>query len=208
MTVSRHRVEAVMRYKDVKGGLVVYASLILEKMSGNSYFPNPVPPLSEVATAADELREAEASAEIGGPADRRMRDAKRGDVIALLKLLRAWVEYVANKSPAAAIAMIESSGFDVKRSTHPRAKVPIRVVAEGPSGTVIIYVKMPAKDARIHYQASADGGATWIDLAQLQHSKYRATGLTPGKTYLFRFLYILRDNVLRPGCDPIELLVR
>lgn len=208
MTVSRHRVEAVMRFKDVKGGLVVYSSLILQKMSGNAYFPNAVPPLSELATATDELREAEASAEIGGPADTTIRDGKKGDLIALLKLLCAWVEYIANKSPEAAIAMIESSGFDVKRSTHPGAKDLIRVV-EGPvSGTVIIYVKMPAKDARIHYQASADDGETWTDLAQIQNAKYTATGLTPGKTYLFRFLYLLRDNVLRQGCDPREFLVK
>jgi hypothetical protein len=96
----------------------------------------------------------------------------------------------------------------VKRSTHPSAKDPIRLVQRGVSGTVIIYVKMPAKDARIHYQASADGGGTWIDLAQIHNSKYTATGLTPGKTYLFRFLYMMRDNVLRTGCDPRELLVK
>lgn len=208
MTVSRYRVEAVMRFKDVKGGLVVYASMILGKMTGNAYFPNPVPPLSELATAIDELRKAEASAEIGGAAERSIRDAKKGDVLALLKLLCAWVEYISNKSGDAAAAMIESSGFDVKRSTHPSAKDLIRVVQGRVSGTVIIYVKMPAKDARIHFQASADGGGTWIDLAQIQNSKHTATGLTPGKTYLFRFLYVLRDNVLRPGCDPRELMVR
>lgn len=207
MTVSRYRAEAVMRFKDVKGALVVYGSLILQKTSGNAYFPNPVPPLSELATAIDDLRDAEARAEIGGPADRTIRDDKKRDVIALLKLLCSWVEYIANKSPEAAIAMIESSGFDVKRSTHPSAKDLIRVI-QGVSGTVIIHVKMPGKDARIHYQASGDGGATWIDLAQIQNSKYVATGLTPGKTYLFRFLYLLRDNVLRPGCDPLEFTVK
>jgi hypothetical protein len=89
MTASRHRVEAVMRFKDVKGGLVVYASMILQKMSGNPHFPNTVPPLSELATAIDELRQSEASAEIGGPAERRMCEGKKGDLIALLKLLCA-----------------------------------------------------------------------------------------------------------------------
>jgi len=208
MTVSRYRVEAVMRYDDAKRGLVTYGSFVLERMTSNASFPNPVPPLSELASAIDALREAEARAQIGGPPDTAIRDARKSDLVALLKLLCAWVEYIANKTPQLAIAMIESSGFYVKGSTHPTPKDVIRVVRGRVSGEVDIHVKMPKKDAVIWYRMSADGGLTWIDVVHLQNSKYTVTGLTPGKTYLFRFDYELRDNVRREGCKPIEFMVK
>ena len=103
--------------------------------------------------------------------------------------------------------MVESSGFHVKRSTRPRPKELIRIVQRR-SGEVVIYVKMPGKDARIHYQMSADGGVTCVDIATIHDSRYKASGLTPGKTYRFRFAYVLQDNVLRPGCEPVDFMVR
>ncbi len=104
--------------------------------------------------------------------------------------------------------MIESSGFYVKGSTHPKAKPLIRVVQGRVSGSVDIHVKMPKKDAVIWFRMSADGGQTWVDLVHLQNSKYTVSGLTPGKTYLFRFDYELRDNVRRQGCEPVEFMVK
>ncbi len=208
MTVSRYRVEAVMRYDHAKGGLVTYGLVVLERMEGNASFPSPVPPLSELASAIDALRQAETDAELGAAAETAIRNARRSDLIALLKLLCAWVEYIANKNQPLAIAMIESSGFYVKGSTHPKPKDLIRVVRGRVSGSVDIHVKMPKKDAVIWYRMSADGGQTWIDVVHLQNSKYTVTGLTPGKTYLFRFDYELRDNVRREGCEPVEFMVK
>jgi hypothetical protein len=208
MTVSRYRVEAVLRYDDVKSGLITYASSVLERMTGNASFPNPVPPLSEIAGAIDALREAETGAQLGAAAETALRNARTSDLVALLKLLCAWVEYIANKSPGLAIAMIESSGFYVKRSTHPKPKDVIRVVQGRVSGTVVIHVKLPKKDALIWYRMSVDGGLTWIDLEHLHQAKYTVPGLVPGKTYLFRFDYELRDNVRREGCEPVEFMVK
>ena len=37
MTVSRYRVEAIMRYHDVAGGLVTYGSFVLDRMTGNPW---------------------------------------------------------------------------------------------------------------------------------------------------------------------------
>jgi hypothetical protein len=208
MTVSRYRVEAVLRYDDMAGGLVTYGLVVLDRMTGNASFPNPVPPLSELASAIDALRQAETDAQLGGPPDTAIRNARKSELLALLKLLCAWVEYIANKNPPLAIAMIESSGFYVKGSTHPNAKALIRVVQGRLSGTVDVHVKMPKKDARIWYRMSADGGQTWIDVASLRNSKYTVTGLTPGKTYLFRFDYMLRDDVRREGCEPVAFMVK
>lgn len=208
MTVSRYRVQAVLRDDDVTGGLVTYGLVVLDRMTGNASFPNPVPPLSEIASAIDALRQAETDAQLGGPPDTAIRDARRSELRALLKLLCAWVEYIANKTPQLAIAMIESSGFYVKGSTHPKPKNLIRVVQGRVSGEVVIHVKLPKKDARIWYRMSADGGLTWIDLASVQSAKYAVSGLAPGKTYLFRFDYMLSDNVRREGCDPVEFMVK
>ncbi len=89
MTVSRYRVEAVIRYDDVAGGLVTYGLVVLDRMRGNPSFPDPVPPLSELASAIDALRQAETDAQLGGPPDTAIRDASKSELFALLKLLCA-----------------------------------------------------------------------------------------------------------------------
>jgi uncharacterized protein YaeQ len=55
-------------------------------------------------------------------------------------------------------------------------------------------VKSPAKDAIVYYEASADGGLTWVDLGRPQNARLTKGGFTPGKTYLFRYAYQTRKG--------------
>jgi hypothetical protein len=69
-------------------------------------------------------------------------------------------------------AIIESAGFDVKRSTRPAAKAPILVRSGRVSGEVIIDVRSPGKDAVISTQSSGDGGLTWVQFAKLPNTRH------------------------------------
>jgi hypothetical protein len=105
----------------------LYAINVFEKMTGTPWFPGTVPYLTELGVAVAELRVCETNAEGGGPAERAIRNAKKGEVKDLLALLCAYVEFIANKHPESAAEIIQSAGFDLKRSTSPRPKDPIKV---------------------------------------------------------------------------------
>jgi hypothetical protein len=207
VTISRRKVKAVPRYRDVGAGVRLYAMNVFEKMTGNPWFPGPVPYLAELGVAVDELRVCEANAEARGTAERAIRNAKKGEVKDLLLLLCAYVEFVANKQPESAAVIIQSAGFDLKRSTLPRPKDPIKVRRGRVSGEVIIDVKSPGKDAIIFYQASGDGGGTWRDLGNPQNTRLRSDGFTPGHKYLFRYAYQLRNRGKSDWSEPVEFMV-
>lgn len=208
MTISRHKVKAVARYRDVGAGVRLYAMNVFEKMTGNQWFPGPVPYLAELGVAVDELRVFEAKAEVGGPAERAVRNAKKGEVKDLLLLLCAYVEFIANKQPESAAVIIQSAGFDLKYPTRPRPKAPIEVRRGRVSGEVVIDVKSPGKDAIIFYQSSGDGGRTWRDLGNARNTRHRADGFTPGKKYLFRYAYKLRKGERTDWSKPpVEFMV-
>jgi hypothetical protein len=208
VTISRHKVKAVARYKDVGPGVRLYALNVFEKMTGNPWFTGPVPYLAELGVAVDDLRVLEAEAAGGGKAERAVRDDKKGEVKDLLQLLCAYVEFVANKQRELAAMIIQSTGFDLKRSTRPGAKAPIRIRQRGVSGEVIIDVKSPGKDAIIYYQASGDGGLTWVDLGSPQNTRLTKGGFTPGKKYLFRYAYTLRKGGKSDPSQHVEFMVK
>src|SRR5215472_5198329 len=76
--------------------LIVYAQGVVERMSGNTAFPNPTPRLAAISAAVDALRTAEAAAltRIKGAA--AARNEKRQALVALLEQLRSEIQKTAD----------------------------------------------------------------------------------------------------------------
>ena len=104
-------------------------------------------------------------------------------------LLLADVQKIARRTPANAIAIIESAGFAVKRETTKTKKT-------GPkntkiSGTVVITAAEPG----FHEWAQlAADGITWITLRATTSAKKTVSGLTPRQLLTFKSAPILPDK--------------
>lgn len=96
--------------------LLAKTQFIIERMTGNPAFPNPVPALSTVSDAAAALSEALVSALDGGKTATAIKNARHNELRLLVNQLAGHVASVAEGNALA----ILSSGFAVRRPGGPR----------------------------------------------------------------------------------------
>src|SRR5579871_6041000 len=94
-TKSVHRATAVLSPPRQVSALITYARSVVTRMTGNPFFPVPVPTLAAVATATDELEVAEKAALSRVKGAVATRNEKRAVLLGLLKQLRAYVQGIA-----------------------------------------------------------------------------------------------------------------
>ena len=191
MTASMKRVRAALHKPANAMALVIYARLIIQKMTESPWFPQPFPPLAKVEAAAQALDVAQTNAQIGarGLADRR--NAARATLSNLLEQLRAYVEGVANENLESAASIIESAAMDAVMPSYPDL-APFRVKLGRVSRTVDLACKAGPKGCGYLWQMSTDGGETWTDRPQTKQAKTTVPDLVPGKTYWFRYRLLVR----------------
>jgi hypothetical protein len=193
MTASLRRVLVALHKPANAMGLVIYTMAIIDKMTGNPWFPAPFPPLAKVRAAMNVLSKAEVASRSRTKGLSDERNSARGVLVNLLEQLRAYVEGVANENPDQARAIIESAAMDMVAARLPRI-LPFRVKQGRVSGTVQLYVKAGPKGSSYDFQMSADGGKTWIDLPSRMQANTTVPNLTPGATYFFRYRILLRKG--------------
>ena len=206
MTASLRRVRVSLGLPKSGPAYVTGAYYIVECMDGNTWFPAPVPSLADVKSATDALRDAEATALYAGGASKAARDDRWRELKALMQLLRAYVEGVANSNLEHAEAIVKSAGMAVVVTKREDKRV-LSVRQGRVSGLLILVARMVAKECRYSWQMSADAGKSWIDLTPTVSAKTTVSGLEPGKTYLFRVRGTAR-KVSTTWCDPVPFLVK
>lgn len=206
VTRSRKRIKVALYEPANVGALIILAHFVLVCMTGNSWFPNPAPPLATIKSALAKLEKLNAEAQGGPLGSRAKRDDARDVLVSHLHLLRAYVQWVAEQNPKHAEAIIESSGFGAGRRTFP-GKALFDVLPGEVSGSVRIVALSAGKVAAYECEYSVDGGKTWLSDGVKVQTTRTIPGLRPGKTYLFRQRVTRRGG---PGdwCDPVAFLVR
>jgi hypothetical protein len=114
-------------------------------MTGNPTFPTPNPPLTAVSGAVNALQAAETAALTRATGTVATRNEKRATLVALLELLRGYVQSVADATPENAISIIESSGFALRKTTVHAPRV-FAAKATTLSGTVKL-IAPPARSS-------------------------------------------------------------
>jgi hypothetical protein len=167
--------------------LLVRTKMIVERMTGNAWFPAPVPALPLVQAAIDDLSEAEARTLTRAPDSVAARDEKRVFLRIQLEMLKVYVQGIANANPEQAGSIIESAGMYVKRGRGPAGRV--FGAKQGKSGEVDLSAPKAGDRAAYEFQYSLDGGGTWLSLPEPFTTKTTATvpDLTPGSTVHFRY---------------------
>ncbi len=174
----------VLNFPRTVAGLIAFAELIVQKMTGNSNFPTATATLTAASNAITAYQ-ATISSSSTTKGLKGQRTGARNALLAVLKQLRDIVRLVAEASPENALAIVESAGMSLKKRAI-RLKALISVVDSGVSGTVICRAKAPGIPTNYFWFYSLDN-KSWTSVPQVMKSKLVLSGLTPGQVYYFRY---------------------
>jgi hypothetical protein len=173
--------------------LITFAKSVVDRMTGNAFFPAPYPALAVVTTAIGALQDAETAAVARTKGAASTRNEKRAVLVSLLQQLRMYVQSIADANPENGLSIVESAGMALKK---PAVRKP-RVFAALPgatSGTVKIVAPSAGHRASYEWQYSLDGGKTWVDIAPTLQAKTSLSGLTSGTPLEFRYRWVLKTG--------------
>jgi hypothetical protein len=162
------------------------------RMTGNAYFPSPLPGLAAVSAAIKDLQNAETATLARTKGAAATRNAKRALLIGLLQGLRQYVQTIVDGNEENAPAMIQSSGMAVKKTATRKPRV-FAALAGANSGTVKLVAPSAGNRVSYAWQYSTDG-KTWIDLAMTLQAKADLTGQTPGTVLQFRYRWATKTG--------------
>jgi hypothetical protein len=166
--------------------LILFVRLVIQKMTNNTWFPNPVPTLAQISKDVDDLETAEAKARDGGKGTRAARDLAVDVVVEDMVLLGGYIRKVCNDNPGQTDLIIDSSGFSRRKFTK-RDKAELAAQLGSAPATIRLDAKARARGSLYEWQWSSDGGRTWVTLGITDGANTTFTGVTAGTTYSFRF---------------------
>jgi hypothetical protein len=181
-----HRSIVALKLPTPIPALISYVQQILKAMTGNPAFPSPVPALTVVIAAINDLQNAETAALTRVKGAVLTRNEKRTALVMLLQQLKGYIQAQADANVENGASIIASAGVGVKR---PVVRAPRVFDAKlGPvTGTVKLVAPSAGLRASYEWQYSTDGGKTWVLAPVTLQAKTSIVGLTPGATDQFRY---------------------
>jgi hypothetical protein len=171
---------------------IANTKLYIDKMTGNSNFPTPVPLLSVMTTQLNKLDAAYtlAQSKTKGTAAAMRTELKVNNV--LLKQLAGYVEAVANSNHDQGVSIIEGAGMNVRKRPVYVPKTFAVVLGKTP-GTVLLSTHAVPKSSYLYEMTTDPTLATgWSTVVINQTVKYTKAGLTSGTRYYFRVSVITK----------------
>jgi len=186
--------------------LVPYAQAVVAAMTNNPHFPTPLPALADVSAAITALQTAETSALSRLKGTVVVRNDRRASLVTLMQELRNYVQKTADADPENGAAIIQSSGFPVRKTPVP----PPRVFSAKPgavSGSVVVTAALAAKRASYEWQYSTDGGKTWIEAAPSLRARTTISNLPVASSVQLRYRPVTKAG---PGdwSQPLAVVVK
>jgi hypothetical protein len=190
----------------VVAALIVYVQGIIAAMTSNPHFPSPSPALTAIAAALTALQQAEVAAQARTKGAVVVRNDNKGALVTLLQQLRAYVQTTADADVENSAAIIESSGFPLRKM--PVRKPRVAAVKPGAmSGSVEVLAPTAARRAAYEWQYSLDGGKTWVEASPSLQAKQTVVGLPVGTSVQFRYRAVVKTGPL-DWSQPLALLVK
>ena len=158
---------------------------IIASMTGNANFPTPSPTLAVITTALNAFTIALADAADGGVEKTAIKNAKRAELVSLLRQLSSYVFATANGD----MTKLLSSGFPAqKTSRSPIGPLPAPatpVLSQGPVTGSLNALSPPVSGSYIYNWrvALASAPTTYVKQQQTTAASNTFEGLTPGQTY-------------------------
>jgi hypothetical protein len=166
---------------------------ILICMTGNTYFPNPTPTLTQLAESLSSFRNALEDAKTRASLAIAQKNAARRELESLLKALGLYIMSIANGD----VVALASTGYPMTKVPGPRTiSNPGFVSLEkgDSSGEMVASIKPDKPSPGYIYQISstdpaAEGETVWNSFGSTAN-KCRFTGLVPGSKYWVRVIAI------------------
>jgi hypothetical protein len=184
--------------------LIVFGRSIVSKMTGNLFFTNPDPPLTDVTSAIDDVEKKAALAKDGSKlAKSDLKEAKK----VLTTLLRSLVWYVEKIAKGDENILI-SSGFELSKEPEPSQRDDFWILPGMNPGELLIGCVAYLKAGAYIWQVSA--GAVlpteekdWLFAGASTQRKTTLTGYTPETKRWFRVRPVTKDGLMPPSFPPI-----
>ena len=189
------------------GNLESKTHSIISSLTGNAYFPTPVPALTVVQTAADNYNAALVKAGTGNRADAAEKNARRAELENVLRSLCTYVNLTANGD----VVKLLTSGFDINKDPQPVVLTRpenLRVVNGVASGTLLMSVKAVKGAYAYFHEYSTDATlapGSWVSTTGTT-SRMQFVNLQPGTVYYCRVGVMGTNNQLL-YCDPVSRMV-
>lgn len=176
---------------------LVKAKAIIKAMTGNAFFPTPVPTLATVTTHINTADAAVTAAESHAAGAVQARNEAMKIVMDDLVHLTNYVQGIADATPAKAETIITSAGLKVKKQGEIN-KQDFKVKNNKVSGTVDLIAKGIDDGHSAHQWGISPDGTDWtslaLDIAPTLAAHTKATGLKRGSIMYFRHREILRNG--------------
>src|ERR1019366_543701 len=140
--------------------VLLYATNIAQKLTGNPYFPTPTPTVAALTLAISDLHAAETAALSRTKGTATVRNDKRAVLVSLLQQLDGYVQSVADATPENGAAIIESAGLTVRKIPTPGK----RAFAAKPgalSGQATVTAVSAGPRSSCRRPDGNDGGRSW-----------------------------------------------
>lgn len=171
--------------KDSEATFTEKVTTLLEWMNANPNYTTPLPTLTVVQTAFDAYKVATANAAQGGVENIAIRNARRAELVALLRQLANYVSATANGD----LEVLISSGFPIQKTGRtPIGPLPAPDAPRFSQGKVTGSAKAvtrPVKGALSYVWrlALASAPAVYVRTVQTSGARIAYTGLTAGEIY-------------------------
>jgi hypothetical protein len=171
--------------KDGEAPFTDKVTTLLAWMAGNPKYPTPTPTLIVVQTAFDAYKVATTDAALGGKENTTARNARRAELVSLLRQLANYVSSTANGD----LETLISSGFPTQKTVRtpigplPAPDAPI--VSQGPLMGTLRAVITPVNGAYAYNWrlALASAPTVYVQTAQTTGGRNTFDSLTPGEVY-------------------------
>lgn len=163
------------------------AHYVYTRMNGNPFFPDPVPPLTQLAGATEAFSLSLAGAKAGTHALVALKNEKRAQLEAIFVQLGLYVMYVANGNTE----MLVSSGYKLSKQrepvyiTNPGNVTLKNGVTSGNLESIVATVKGSKLYLHQITDAAPSADTVW-DTRTCTRSKYTFKDLVPGQKYWVR----------------------
>ena len=204
---SIHRATITLDVPAKIADVILYATNIVQKMTGNPSFPTPTPTVAALDAALSDLHAAETVALSRAKGSATVRNDKRTVLISLLQQLRGYVQSVADATPENGASIIESAGLKVRKISAPGK----RAFAAKPgalTGSAIVTAATAGPRSSYEWQYSTDGGKTWVFAPATTQGKTTVAGLPFGTTVQFRYLAVTPKGGQGDWSPAVSMLVK
>ena len=201
-------ITVVLKFSSLNTAKLIEAvNSVLLKMTSNSNFPTPDPPLATITTQVTVLEKAAANAKNGTKAAKAQVPVERRALMLMMKTLKAYVETIANGDAVTAEQVALTSGMSVKKVTAPpKRKFSVKNLAI--SGMVKLTCPRNKGDKMFDYcyTITPDDLTSYINIGPLTKVTRTVDGLGVGKKYYFRYRYFTKEGA-SDWSDAINIII-